>query len=207
MNLAYLFTEEGRTRFKNAYGRFLSYAFAWLVGGLCASYPIYAYYIRPDFTPLQQVYLKDYLKSAFWGSLSNRSESKYRLLVRVTTDPRTKREVPSVCTDPDEPSASEAKRYYWRTFKGNDASMYEWFRWNFYDDHTVRQVMSPAVLGGLFIFLLGTAASFATDHYANKRYLRGKTIRGTRELTPQKYVREQRAAGGLGLKVYQQRRK
>jgi hypothetical protein len=62
----------------------------------------------------------------------------------------------------------------------------------------------PAWLGAIVIFIIGTIALTTLDMVAQRLYLKGEPIRGTRELAPKKYAREYRKAAGVALKSYNQ---
>src|ERR1043166_8685299 len=85
-------TEEGRTRSKNAARRIGAYAVLMflLAGAIC--YVIHRYWVTPQFTVLQRVYFKQYLKSSYRSYLRN-SRSQYTTLARIVADPRTKKDV------------------------------------------------------------------------------------------------------------------
>lgn len=63
MRLFNLFTEEGRTRFVNASGRYAAYALVWLLLSLAAGVGTYFVYVRGNLTPMQRVYLPQYFTS------------------------------------------------------------------------------------------------------------------------------------------------
>jgi hypothetical protein len=216
-------TEEGRTRSKNTLRRVFGYAALMLFVGAASAYGVHRYWIRSNLTPLQRVYFKQYLKSAAWGTLPN-SRSGYIMLTRTVTDPRTKKDVSLAVRDDEinpvfddegyiqldkggypllllKPGV-EHKEYRWLPTSNRDAEMYKWLRGNFYEGQSLLEIYRPAWLGGLLVFFLGTGGLGALDLFAQRRYLKGEAIRGTRELRPKEYAREHRRETGYGIKVY-----
>jgi hypothetical protein len=216
-------TEEGRTKSKNTFRRILVYAALMIVAGLLSAYAVHRYWIRNNFTPLQRVYFKQYVKSAAWGTLPN-SRSDYITLARTVTDPRTKKDV-SLAVRDDEikpvfddegyiqldksgypllllKPGIEHKEYRWLTTKNRDAEMHAWLCEHFYEGQSLTEIYQPAWLGGLLVFFFGTGGLTALDLFAQRRYLKGEAVRGTRQLRPKEYVREHRKEVGYGVKVY-----
>ena len=220
-------TEEGRTRSKNARRRILGYvALMLLVAGVSA-YGIYRFWVRSNLTPLQRIYLPQYRWSALRSYLPG-ARSNYLTLIRTVTDPRTKQDVKLAIQDDEinpvfdddgyiqrdrsgypllliKPEV-EHKKFYWDPNTVPDANMYEWFRIHFYEGKTLLEIWRPAWLGGIFIFFFGTGGLIALDVLAQRRYLKGEAIRGTRELSPKDYERGYREETGFGIKVYTQGR-
>ena len=98
----------------------------------------------------------------------------------------------------------EHKRFYWSEIVVPDIAAYDWFRKNIYDDQSIFDMWRPAWLGGILIFVIGTVALTILDAVAQRLYLKGEPIRGTRELPPKKYVREYRKEAGVALRSYDQ---
>lgn len=216
-------TEEGRTRSKNAARRTSAYAaLMFLIAGV-SGYSIHRCWISPSLTTLQRVYFKQYLKSSYRSYLPN-SRSRYTTLGRVVTDPRTKKDVSVAVHDEDVvPVLDEAgriqfdenhyprillkggiehKKYLWEQTIAPDKQAYEWFRREIYGGKSIPVIWRPAWLGALLIFCFGVTVLTALDVFAQKRYLKGEPIRGTRELLPKAYAREHRKHVGYGLTVY-----
>lgn len=216
-------TEEGRTRSKNAARRTSAYAvLMFLIAGATA-YGIHRYWVTPQFTVLQRVYFKQYLKSTYRSYLRN-SKSHYTTLARIVTDPRTKKDVPVPMMD-DQIEAVydkqgriafderhyprllikpevERKKFYWVETVYPDAQAYEWYKTAIYDGKTIPEIWRPAWLGAIVIFSFGTFALLALDMFAQRLYLKGEPLRGTRELLPKAYAREHRKDLGYMLPVY-----
>jgi hypothetical protein len=91
-------TEEDRTRSKNAARRISAYAVLMFLVAGAGGYTIHRYWISPEFTPLQRIYFKQYLKSSYRSYLPN-SKSRYTTLMAVMTHPETKKDVQVAATD------------------------------------------------------------------------------------------------------------
>jgi len=220
-------TEEGRTKSKNTWRRMRWYAALMLVLAACSTYVIYRHWVRPNMSLLQQVYFGQYLKSAVRGWLPG-ARSRYARLALTVVDSGTKKEVVrAVYDDEIYPALDEEgrvradennypvlllkdgvehKRYYWSEDFNRDADMYRWFRDRVYEGQGLPDIYRPAWLGGFIVFFLGTGALGALDLFAQRRYLKGEAIRGTRLLMPKEYAREHRWETGYGIKVYVQGR-
>jgi len=85
-----------------------------------------------------------------------------------------------------------------------DVVAYNWFRRTIYDDQSIFDMWRPAWLGAIVIFIVGTIALTTLDMVAQRLYLKGEPIRGTRELPPRKYAREYRGEAGVALKTFKQ---
>ncbi len=216
-------TEEGRTRSKNAARRISAYAVVMLLLGGAGAYVIHRYWVASSLTTLQRIYFKQYLKSSYRSYLPN-SRSHYTTLARVVTDPATKKDISLAVRDDEiEPqldeqgrikfdkkhypmialkSGIEHKQYSWLESTSPDAIAYQWFRDTIYEGHSIPIIWCPAWLGALLIFFSGTISLTSLDMFAQRRYLKGEAIRGTRQLSPEQYAREHQKANGYGIRVY-----
>jgi hypothetical protein len=77
----------------------------------------------------------------------------------------------------------EHKQFAWQETMTPDATAYQWFRNKIYDGEGILQIWRPAWLGGLLIFLGGTVGLTSVDSFAQRRYLKGEAIRGTRTVS------------------------
>lgn len=187
------------------------------------SYAIHRYWVTNNLTTLQRIYFKQYLKSSYRSYLTN-SKSHYTTLARVVTDPRTKKDISLAVRDEEiVPQLDEAgrikfdqrhypilllksgvenKQFSWLESITPDAVAYQWFRDTIYEGHSIPGIWRPAWLGGLLIFILGTVGLSMIDSFAQRRYLKGEAIRGTRQLSPERYAREHKKQEGYGIRVF-----
>lgn len=220
-------TEEGRTRSKNAARRVSAYAVLMFLIAGASGYAIHRYWVSRDLTPLQRVYFKQYLKSTYRSYLPN-AKSRYTTLSVILIDPNGK-EQKSAATDLIvEPVLDEdrrikfdarhyplfqtregvpAKKLYWEERIALDKDAYDWLQTTVYDDQSIPDIWRPAWLGAAVIFIVGLLALIGLDMFAQRRYLKGQPLRGTRELLPKAYAREHRKHLGYGLTVIQGKRR
>ena len=219
-----VFTEEGMTRLRNFQRRTAGYVAAWLMCGVMVAFALFWLQIKYGLQPLQRTYLKQYVRCSLRATVSKRSQSTYILLVRTITDPATKKETLVRVTDAEAEPVLDARgkivrdpqlglmftlrpgiphRYfYWQVGRARDAEMYPWMRVNIYQGTGLFGMCAPMMMVGGVVFFSGLTATIIRDRRANQRYEQGRAIRGTRELTPGEYERQQEAATGLGIVVY-----
>jgi len=217
-----ILTEEGQTRFRNTVHRVKWYILLMAIASLGSAYGIHRLWIKPHFTPLQCVYLKQYFWSTFRTNLRN-SRSTYKFLTATRTDRNTGREVVFGLTDNEvEPLDDESNidcfndtptfvlkpgisviDFAWTQETMLDTRARDWFQRVIYKDKTLLDLWRPAWLGALGIFLLGLAALIGLDQLAQHYYVKGEQLRGTRKLSPREYEKEHRDDFGYGLTVYE----
>jgi len=218
-----ILTEEGQTRFRNTLRRVKWYVLLMAVAALGSAYGIHRLWIKPGFTPLQRVYLRQYAWSTIRTNLRN-SRSTYKFLTATTTDPQTGGDLRIGVTDKevdpvfDSEGKIERKKGYpvfelkpevtlkdfaWRQEKVTDAFACDWFRRFIYEDRNLIDLWRPAWLGASGIFVLGLLALVGLDQFAQQRYVKGEQLRGTRKLSPRKYEKEHYYDYGYGLTVYE----
>ena len=220
--LAFL-TEEGLTRSRNAARRIGAYAVVMFLFACASGYVIHRYWVSENLTLLQRIYFQQYLRSS-WKSVLSSRKSRYAILVRTVTNPGNKREVVLGVSDNDIiPKVDDAgrlqydqrhfpifvlkdgiehKRFYWAEDVLPDRVAYDWFHRAIYDDQRLIDIWRPAWLGAILIFSFGTIGLTTVDALAQRLYLQGEAIRGTRELSPKHYAREHRKEIGYGIKVF-----
>jgi hypothetical protein len=220
-------TEEGRTRSKNTARRISAYAVLMFLIAGASGYGIHRCWISPDLTPLQRIYFKQYAKSS-WRSYLTNSQSRYTTLATILTDPTNKKDVQGGAVDNNvEPVLDEEQRIVfdknhrpefrprlgsgvkalvWKDVIATDVEAYKWFRELIYADQSIPDIWRPAWLGALLIFFVGTFALGTVDGIAQRRYLKGQAIRGTREVGPKRYERDHQSDTGYGITVYPQGR-
>jgi len=217
-------TEEGHTRARNTFQRVrLFAAFMFLAAGL-AGFALHYYWVKPNLTPLQRIYLRQYVRSTFKGYMP-RSRSRYTFLTGVVRDPSNGRDVrimlhdglvkadfdddgrikvkdgyPVFYLNPE----TQVKQFAWTNEFLIDATAYGWFRRLIYEDQSLIDLWRPAWLGAIVFFLSGTGGLTGLYLFAQRRYVAGQPVRGTRELSPRQYRREHRKHTGYALTVYPQ---
>ena len=218
-----ILTEEGQTRFRNTLHRTKWYIFIMAFAALGSAYGIHRLWIKPSFTPLQRVYLKQYAWSTVRTNLHN-SQSTYKFLIATRTDRNTGRDVDYGLTDnevdPVLDNEGNIDRFNgnpafalkpgvsvidpaWTQEKVLDTRARDWFRRVIYNDKSLLDLWRPAWLGAIGIFLLGLAALIGLDQLAQHHYVKGEQLRGTRKLSPRKYQKEHYDDYGYGLTVYE----
>ncbi len=219
-----VFTEEGMTRLRNFQRRTAGYVAAWLMCGALVAFALCWLQMKFGLQPLQRVYLKQYVRCSLRAAVNHRSQSTYILLVRTVTNPQTGKEAFVRVTDAEvEPVLDPRGRivrdpklglmftlrpgipykyFYWQVGRGRDAEMYPWLRANVYEGASFLGLCAPMLMIGGVIFFAGLMATMIRDRRANKQYEQGRAIRGTRQLSPQEYEREQEAVSGIGMVVY-----
>jgi hypothetical protein len=193
-----------------------------LIAG-ASGYGIHRYWVSAELTPLQRVYFKQYLKSTYRSYLPN-SRSRYTTLTRTIADQQTRKDVAlAVVDDQADPVLDDQgrikfdpthrpifrikdgvpfKRFFWNETIGLDTKAYEWFRDTIYSGETIPDIWRPAWLGAILIFLFGTILLIGLDMFAQRQYLKGQPVRGTRELLPKAYAREHRKHLGYLFTVF-----
>ena len=216
-------TEEGLTRSKNAVRRIGAYAVVMVLFAGVGGWVIHRYWVSENLTLLQQVYFKQYWKSSWKSTLLTR-KSRYAIATRTVTDPITKKEVKLAVSDneilpkvDDEghlqydqrhypiitiKDGVEHKRFYWSDDILPDIVAYNWFHKAIYEEQSLIDMWRPAWLGAILIFIFGTIGLTTLDALAQRLYLKGEAIRGTRELSPKQYAREHRKEIGYGINVF-----
>ncbi len=222
-----VFTEEGMTRLRNFKRRTAGYVAAWLMCGALVAFALFWLQVKYGLQPLQRTYLKQYVRCSLRATVSKRSQSTYILLVRTITNSQTGKEKSVRVTDAEVEPVLDArgkivrdpklglmftlkpgiphKYFYWQMGRGKDAEMYPWMRANIYDGIGFFGMCAPMLMIGGVIFFSGLTATIIRDRRANKQYEQGRVIRGTRQLAPQEYEREQEAATGIGIVIYNQK--
>ena len=217
-------TEEGHTRARNTFQRIRLFAvLMFLVAGACG-YVIHSYWVRPNLTPLQRIYLRQYLRSTAKSYLP-KSRSRYTYMLGTVSDPITGRDVRIMVPDsfvdpvldPDGRIKVEhgypafrlhsdvgLKEFFWANEFIADKRAYEWFRIAIYEGQTILDLWRPAWLGAVLIFLTGTSGLTGLYLFAQRRYVQGQPIRGTRELSPREFRKEHRKHNGYAITVFLQ---
>jgi len=217
-------TEEGHTRARNTFQRVRLFAvLMFLLSGPCG-FAIHYYWVWPSLTPLQRIYLRQYIRSTV-KSYIPRSRSRYTFMAGVVRDPETGDEIRIMVPDGlvipefDEEGRIKVKDRYpvfhlktnvpleqctWVTEFLADAIVYEQYRHLIYEDKSIIDLWRPAWLGAIMFFFTGTTGLTGLYIFAQRRYIEGQALRGTRELSPREYRREHRKHTGYALTAYPQ---
>lgn len=219
-----IFTEHGQTRFRNSLRQVRFFLVLMIPLALAGGYAIHHFWVRPNLTPLQRVYLRQYLRSSVKSYLS-KSRSRYTYMLAVVRDPNTGGDVqimvPDSIVDPQldadgrikvkdrypvfrlKPNI-QAKKFFWANELITDKRAYEWFRRAIYEDQSVIDLWRPAWLGAIMIFVVGTGTLSLLYRLSQQRYVKGEQVRGTRELSPKQFRKEHRKHTGYAVPVYPQ---
>ena len=225
MKKSNIFTEEGQTRFRNTLRQVRFFFLIMVPVSLASAYGIHYFWVTPNLTPLQRIYLRQYVYCTVKSYLP-RSQSRYTYMVVIVTDPKTKRDLEIGVRDEhvnpvlDEEGRakvdhklpvfrlkatdSNVKKFFWQRQLIPDKNAYVWFRNNIYEDQSIIDLWRPAWLGALVIFVFGTVALTTLYQVFQHRYVKGEQVRGTRELSPREYRKEHRKHTGYAVKVYPQ---
>ncbi|HKR15658.1 MAG TPA: type IV secretion system DNA-binding domain-containing protein [Pyrinomonadaceae bacterium] len=219
-----IFTEEGQTRFRNTLRQVRFFLLIMVFVAVGCGFAIHYFYVWPSLTPLQRIYLRQYLRSTVKSYLP-RSQSRYTYLVITVSDPKTKRDLEIGARDEQVTPALDAegrtkiknklpvfrltadikaKAFFWKRQVTPDANAYEWFRKAIYDDQSIIDLWRPAWLGASVIFVVGIVVLTTLYQVFQHRYVKGEQVRGTRKLTPRAYRKEHRKHTGFAVTVYPQ---
>lgn len=80
-----IFTEEGQTRFRNTLRQVKFFLLIMVLVALASAYGIHRFWVLPNLTPLQRVYVPQYLQSTVKSYLPH-SQSRYTYLVTISSD-------------------------------------------------------------------------------------------------------------------------
>lgn len=227
MNHTDVFTEEGMTRLRNFRRRAAGYFAVWLLAGVLVSGGLFWREIKYGLRPLQRFYLKPYALASLKSLASTKGQGVYVMLGYAITDPATGKEKFVRVTDNDvEPVADAAGRivrdpklglmfrlrpgiahdyFYWRTGRAGNAEMRAWMRENVYGGTNLWGMAAPWLLTGGVVFVVGITATLVRDRRSNKRYEKGRALRGTRLFSPKDYERAHREETGIGIVVYERK--
>jgi hypothetical protein len=219
-----IFTEEGQTRFRNTLRQVRFFVLIMVLVASGGGVALHCLWVMPSLTPLQRIYLRQYLRSTVKSYLP-RSRSQYTYLVIVVNDPQTKHDVEIGVSDEQvTPSLDsegrlkvedrlpvfrlttdiKVKQFFWKQQTAPDADAYRWFRKVIYEDQSILDLWRPVWLGAALIFVSGTIGLTLLYQLFQRRFVKGEQVRGTRKLTPGEYRREHRKHTGYALIVYPQ---
>ena len=219
-----IFTEEGQTRFRNTLRQVRFFLLIMVPVAVGCGLAIHYFWVKPSLTPLQRVYMRQYLQGTVKSYLPH-SQSRYTYLMIVVSDPNTKRDVEIGVRDDQVAPVTDAEgqpkienklpvfqlttdikvnQFSWKRQVIADARAYAWFRRVIYEDQSILDLWRPAWLGASLVFVFGVVLLTTLYHVFQRRYVKGEQVRGTRKLTPAEYRREHRKHTGYTLTVYPQ---
>jgi hypothetical protein len=211
-----LFTEEGRTRFRNFGLRLWSYLLVFLALGALAGAFVFAHWTRGGMGPLERLYFRQYVKATATSWATPNRPGSYILLVSERGG--TSIGVTDALAQPVLGEQGKALRDrngwvfepypragidhpQWRGVQIRNGEMEGWFRRRIYRETSLLALFVPAFVACLVIALIGAAAAAMVDQRLNRKYEEGKRLRGSRLVAPARYEREVKGADGLGLLV------
>jgi Type IV secretion-system coupling protein DNA-binding domain len=210
-----VFTEEGRTRWRNFGLRLWSYTLIFFVLGVAVGVFFFLKWTRGDMGALERLYIRQYVKSTALSLVLPDRPSKYVLLVSEYSGRRIGVTDELVYPVRDgqgqavrdqhgwlfKPYSAGIAQPRWRFVRFPNAEMEAWFRQNIYGGESLSGLFVPALIACLITMVMGTALLVTIDQLINKRYEQGKLVRGNRLVEPRRYEREQKDADGLALIV------
>jgi hypothetical protein len=214
-----LFTEEGRTRFRNFGLRLWSYLLIFLTLGAIVGAFVFAHWTRGGMGPLGRLYFRQYVKATVTSWAAPNRPGKYVLLVSECGGTSIGGTDEPVYPIMDSQGKAMRERYgqhdwlfnpysgagidrpQWRRAQVGNGEMERWFRHRIYGGMGLPALFLPALVACLVVALSGAAAAAMADQRLNRKYEEGKKLRGSRLLAPALYEREVKGADGLGLLV------
>lgn len=219
-----IFTEEGQTRFRNTLRQIRFFLLLMVPVSVGCGLAIHYFWVKPSLTPLQRIYMRQYLQGTVKSYLPH-SQSRYTYLMIIVSDPNTKRDVEIGVRDDQVAPVTDAeghpkiennlpvfqltadikvKQFSWKRQVIADANACAWFRRVIYEDQTILDLWRPAWLGASLVFVFGVVLLTTLYHVFQRRYVKGEQVRGTRKLALGEYRREHRKHTGYALTVYPQ---
>lgn len=216
------FTEEGRTRFRNFERRLGGYFLVSALLGMAAGVGCFRLWTRGNMTPLQKLYLGQYVLGSLKALASGRVASRYQLLTCRRVDPASGRKVMGGVTDAQvspvrDPSGRPVRDengfifawnpgerapaggvLAWRKLRVKDRRTVALFRAHHYGGAGLFDLLLPSLVIGSAVFAGATIGFAIWDRKPNRRYEQGRLLRGTRLVRPEKY-RLKEGRPGLAL--------
>lgn len=211
-----VFTEEGRTRWRNFGLRLWSYLLVLFALGTVAGVFVFLKLTKGRMAPLERVYFRQYMKATAFSLVMPTRQGKYVLLASErggrsigVTDKlaypvrdgqgRAVRDQYGWLFRPY--SGAGIEQPQWLSIRLQHGVMKEWFRTNIYGGKSLPALLVPALITCLVVTAIGTAAAVAVDQRFNRKYEQGRRVRGNRLVDPGEYDREVKGADGLALVV------
>jgi hypothetical protein len=212
-----IFTEEGRTRLRNFKLRVRSYfLMSAAVGVLIGGFYWWGWTWK-EFRPLGKIYFWDFVVSSLKASiLPASSQGRYKMLmydvaggrVAIISDDQV-----YVVRDAAGRAVENSEGYVFRAYEGVKLPPFRWRRLSLLDseaERLFRQVIYHNSASGLFawpaiivlaVTIAGTSVAVVANRLVNRRYERGRRVRGSRLIHPKQYQREHKKADGLAIIV------
>lgn len=206
-----LFTEEGRTRFRNLGLRLRSYLIGFLILGLLASVFWFLKQTRGGMGALERLYFRQYAKATAMSWISPARPGKYTMLTSGTIGV-TDELVYLVKDDQGRPTRNQYGWFFkphagvrieeprWRVVRVAHGTMEAWLRGNIYGGESLLGLFMPALAIWLLTTGIGTVIALVIDQRINRNYEKGDRLRGNRLVEPAEYEKEVKG-DGLGLVV------
>lgn len=217
-----LFTEEGRTRWRNFALRFRSYAFVSSLLGLASGVMVFYSWTYDNFEALERIYFRQYLQATLLtegaGYIPFREIAKGRYKILVGFNQKTKK-WEMVGDEEVYPLIDASSGRYLKDREGvifNARSGWTSPRWvtlkyphadiargmqSVYGGRTYLGLFLPAVIVFVLVMLSGTGGAITVDHLINRKYESGKLLRGTRQIDIRDYAKEMGGVPGLTFMV------
>jgi type IV secretory pathway TraG/TraD family ATPase VirD4 len=207
-----LFTEEGRTRFRNLGLRLRSYLIVFLILGLPAGVFWFLNQTRGVMGALERLYFRQYAKATAMSWISPARAGKYTMLTSGAIGV-TDELVYLVKDDQGRPTRNQYGWVFkphagirieeprWRLVRVANGAMEAWLRVNIYGGENLLGLFAPALTVWLLTAMIGTAIALVIDQWINRNYEKGNRLRGNRLVEPAEYEKEVKGADGLGLVV------
>ena len=212
-----VFTEEGRTRLRNFNLRVRSYLLLCAGVGVLVGGVYWWRWTWAGFRSLEKIYFSDFVVSSLKASiLPTSSQGRYRMLVydagggrvAIISDDRV-----YVVRDAEGHAVKDSEGYVFRAYNGVKLPPFRWRRLRLLDseaERLFRQGIYNGGVSGLFewpaiialaVMIAGASLSVIADHLVNRRYERGRRVRGSRLIQPKQYQCENKDTDGLALIV------
>jgi hypothetical protein len=207
-----IFTEEGRTRFRNFGVRLRSYLIVFLILGALAGGFWFANRTRGEMGALERLYFRQYAKATVMSWISPARLGRYTLLMSGAIGV-TDELVYQVRDEQGRPARNQYGWVFkpnagvrideprWRLVRAAHGAMEGWLRRNIYGGETLPGLFAQALAVCLLITAAGTALALLIDQRVNRDYEEGDRLRGARLVEPAEYAKEVPGADGLGLLV------
>jgi len=207
-----LFTEEGRTRFRNLGLRSRSYLIVFLILGLLAGAFWFLNRTRGEMGALERLYFRQYAKATAMSWISPARPGKYTLLTSGAIGV-TDELVYQVRDEQGRPARNQYGWVFkphaglrieeprWRLVRATHGAMEGWLRENIYGGESLPGLFTTALAICLLTVAIGTAIALVIDQRVNRNYEQGNRLRGNRLIEPAEYEKEVKGADGLGLIV------